>query len=137
MPDRPYSFPDRLPGETDWNHALRCAAAIPADWILRKLLAHLVRTERRRRIPTWSLISDLTGHGCTISTALVEHYAPREEVMPDDHAPWVKLDMASQAMTCERCGWAKSIESPIGFAKLNWLFEEYRKEHSKCKAPKE
>lgn len=129
-----YVEPDRLPGEGNWQWCQRIAATMPPELIVRKLIRYLNRMESRRRIPTWSIVSDATGHGCGVSTAIVEHYSDPEE-NSTDRAPWTEWDAATQEMVCPRCGERKGI--PAGsLKKFADLITRFKRSHSSCKGKK-
>lgn len=82
--ERGYELPGRFEGEDNWEWCRRAAASIPAESLMRMVVAHLDRKEKRRRSSTWVVLSDMFGHGSGVSNAIVERF--RGEEQPHDHA---------------------------------------------------
>jgi hypothetical protein len=49
------------------------------DRILRKMCEHAERVAKKRRIEPWSVISDITGHGSGVSSAIYHLYRERTD----------------------------------------------------------
>lgn len=75
---RSYSLPGRLPTETNWEWCQRAADSIPPEVLAEALIRYIhdSKSRKRRRVPVWSEIGDLLGHGAGVSSAIAEKYWP-------------------------------------------------------------
>lgn len=73
---REWTLPERVPGEENEAWCKRAAESIPAELLMRRLIAYLDRrnTGARSKTPTWSVVSDVTGHGSGVSQAIVDRF---------------------------------------------------------------
>jgi hypothetical protein len=76
MSARRYVLPDRLPGERNEAWLRRAAATVPADALMRIVVAHLI--ERQGEAGAARFVADATAHGAGMSWALVERFRDRD-----------------------------------------------------------
>jgi hypothetical protein len=71
---RSYKLPEKRTDESNDDWCVRAAASIPAEAIVKELIAWAKRTEKKRKTPAWAVISDITQHGSGISCAIVRRF---------------------------------------------------------------
>jgi hypothetical protein len=87
-----WKLPEKSPDETGDEWCRRAAESIPAEELMRQLVAYLMRDSRKfgegpsaRWSRAWSFVSDFTGHGSGISAAIVRRFLdspPAEDTTP-------------------------------------------------------
>ena len=69
--------------ETNWERCLRLAREIPPETLIGKLLAYIEEQEskvwHRSKRELWSMVSEATGNGSGVSSAIVEVYYPKHK----------------------------------------------------------
>ena len=77
---RSYKGLTKLPEETNWQFCQRSAAAVPSDEMVKLLLEWILKQPwfKRRRLPLWSIVGELTSHGSGVSSAIVERFLGRD-----------------------------------------------------------
>ena len=73
---REWTLPERAPGEENEDWCRRAAESIPAESLMRCLVAYLDGRKTRTRgvMPTWSIIGDITGHGSGVSREIASRF---------------------------------------------------------------
>ena len=73
---REWTLPDRMPGESNEDWCKRAAESIPAESLMRRMIAYLDgRGDKARgKLPTWAVVSDVTGHGSGVSHEIVNRF---------------------------------------------------------------
>ena len=74
---RAYKLPEKSPDETNEAWCDRAAASIPADEIVRQMIAYANRHPRNR--PVWSWVGKVLGHGSGVSSAIVRRFYKGDE----------------------------------------------------------
>jgi hypothetical protein len=63
-------------GETNAEFVKRRADMIDAEELCEKLMRHLHKTAKRKHVPLWSVIGQVTSHGSGISYAITKRFVP-------------------------------------------------------------
>lgn len=76
---RYHSLPEKPPEEPNLDWCKRAAASIPPEALLREIMLYLTRRAKRKGVPPWSEVGDLTGHGSGVASAIYERFKPEDE----------------------------------------------------------
>lgn len=71
---RTWELPEKRPDEDGFAWCERVAASIPAEDLMRVIIAYLDKKAKRSRFPAWSVIGELTGHGSGVSEAICRRF---------------------------------------------------------------
>lgn len=73
---RGYELPDKDPGESNDDWCNRAAESIPAEVLMRQLIAYLMR--KKKWNGAWSFVGDFTCHGSGVAGAIVRRFLPED-----------------------------------------------------------